>query len=71
MPLFGLISDLPVKDLAERQKNLDAAASKLGIPFPNPFLSLVALTGSAIPFLRICEEGLVHFKDGITRNLII
>jgi hypothetical protein len=34
-------------------------------------LSLVALTGSAIPFLRICEEGLVHFKDGITRNLII
>lgn len=71
MPLFGLISDLPVQDLAKRQKNLDAAASKLGIPFPNPFLSLVALTGSAIPFLRICEEGLVHFKDGITRNLII
>lgn len=71
MPIFGLISDLPVPILAERQGKLDAEASRLGIPFPNPFLSLVTLTGAAIPFLRICEEGLVDFKDGRTRNLFV
>ena len=71
MPIFGLISELPVGELAERQKRLDAAAARLGIPFPDPFLSLVTLTGAAIPFLRSCEERLVDFKDGGTRSLFV
>ena len=34
-------------------------------------LTLITLTGQAIPFLRICEEGLVNLKDGKTLGLIV
>jgi adenine deaminase len=30
---------------------------------------LITLTGAAIPYLRICEEGLVNLKDGQTLPL--
>ena len=47
------------------------ARPDLGVVFPDPLLSLIALTGAAIPFLRICEEGLVNFKDGRTVGLSV
>jgi adenine deaminase len=34
-------------------------------------LSLIALTGAAIPYLRICEEGLVNLKNGATLPLFV
>ena len=52
-------------EIAEaKSQDLKKAVSNLGVPFPDPFLSLVTLTGAAIPYLRICEEGLVNLKDG-------
>ncbi len=36
----------------------------LGFPFSDPLRTLVTLTGAAIPFLRICEQGLVDIKNG-------
>ncbi len=71
MPVFGLISELPLEELAVRLKTIQQAAADLGVPFPDPLLTLIALTGAAIPFLRICEEGLVNFKDGRTVDLMI
>jgi adenine deaminase len=44
---------------------------RLGCSFPDPLLTLVTLTGAAIPFLRICEEGLVNLKDGRTMDLFV
>jgi hypothetical protein len=32
-------------------------------------LSQVALNGAAIPYLRICEQGLVNLKEGRTQGL--
>jgi hypothetical protein len=29
------------------------------------------LTGAAIPFIRICEEGLVDFKTGQTVGVLV
>ena len=37
---------------------------------PDPVLTVATLTGAAIPYLRICEEGLVNLKDGRTTGLI-
>ena len=71
LPVFGLISDLPLGSLVRRLKGVFKAASDLGVPFPNPLLSLMTLTGAAIPFLRICEEGLVNLKDGKNVNLFV
>lgn len=64
MPIFGLVSDLPMEKIAQKSQDLKDAASNLGVPFPDPFISLTSLTGAAIPYLRICEEGLVNLKDG-------
>jgi adenine deaminase len=71
MPIFGLASDLPVAALAARLEDLKQAIARLGVTFPDPLLSLVALTGAAIPYLRICEEGLVNLKDGQTLGLFV
>jgi len=71
LPIFGLINELPLKSLQRKLSLIHKAASALGIPFANPLLTLVILTGASIPFLRICEEGLVHFKDGRKKELIV
>jgi len=71
MPIMGVISDLSMERLAERLKEIRKATMQLGIPFDDPLLSLITLTGAAIPYLRICEEGLVNIKDGRTVGLVI
>jgi len=71
LPIFGIMSDLPLDELDRRIKSITAKARKLGAPFPDPLLSLITLTGAAIPFLRICEEGLVNLKDGRTLPLFV
>jgi adenine deaminase len=69
MPILGIISELPVAELARRLGAMNKALAGAGCTFPDPLLALVALTGAAIPFLRICEEGLVDFKSGKTLGL--
>jgi adenine deaminase len=64
LPIFGLISDLPLQSIDRQLKELTKAAQNLGVRFPQPMLSLTTLTGAAIPYLRICEEGYVNLKDG-------
>ena len=70
LPIFGVMSDLPIEDIARRLKQIRKTAAALGVPHPDPLLTLITLTGAAIPYLRICEEGLVNLKDGKTRPLI-
>jgi adenine deaminase len=71
LPVFGIISDLPVDQVAMQLKDIKTAAQGLGVGFPDPVLTLITLTGAAIPYLRICEEGLVNLKDGKTRGLFV
>jgi len=71
LPIFGFISDQPMETLARKLDEINDAASSLGIHFANPFLTLDTLTTAAIPYLRICEEGLVNLKDGKTVGLIV
>jgi adenine deaminase len=71
LPIFGLISDLPLKVIASKIGEVRIAVKELGFPFDNPLLTINTLTGAAIPFLRICEEGLVNLKDGQTVGLIV
>jgi adenine deaminase len=71
MPVFGLASDLSVPTLAAQLEGYQQAVQCLGVVFPDPLLSLITLTGAAIPYLRICEEGLVNLKDGKTVSLFV
>jgi adenine deaminase len=69
LPIFGIISDLDMDQLARKLDSVRREARGLGIPFADPVLTLSTLTGAAIPYLRICEEGLVNLKDGKTLPL--
>jgi adenine deaminase len=69
LPIFGIISEAPMGEIAARVKDINEKANALGVPFPDPLLTLITLTGAAIPYLRICEEGLVNLKDGRLRPL--
>ncbi len=71
MPVFGLMSQWPMEKIASRLESVEKAASGLGAIFPDPLLSLITLTGAAIPFLRICSEGLVSLKDGKNLSLFV
>jgi len=71
MPIMGIMSDLSVEEVAGRTGQVNHAAKELGIIFEDPILSLITMTSAAIPFLKICEEGLVNLKDGKTLGLFI
>lgn len=71
LPIFGITSDLPMNVLAKSLENFKKAVFNLGVSFYNPLLTLITLTGAAIPYFRICEEGLVNLKNGKTLGLII
>jgi len=71
LPVLGIISDMPIEKLAQRMKEINKAVSDLGAPFPDPLTTLAVLTSAAIPYLRICEEGLVNLKDNKTLRLIV
>jgi adenine deaminase len=71
LPIFGLIADLPMSLLVQRIEEIKRAVRDLGVPFEDPLLTLMTLTTAAIPFLRICDEGLVDLKYGKTMGLIV
>jgi adenine deaminase len=71
MPIFGIMSDLPIESIVGRLREIKTVVSNLGVPYPDPLLTLITLTGAAIPYLRICEDGLVNLKDGKTVGLIV
>ena len=71
LPIFGIMTDLPIVQLDEKITAVKKAASENGVSFPDPLLTIVTLTGAAIPYFRICEEGLVNLKDGETRGITV
>ncbi|MGD8270329.1 MAG: adenine deaminase C-terminal domain-containing protein, partial [Desulfobacterales bacterium] len=71
LPVFGLMSEESLQRVAAKLAEVNASVNRLGCPFPDPLLTLVTLTGAAIPYLRICEEGLVNLKNGETVGLFV
>ncbi len=71
LPILGIISDMPIMELNQRIDLINTILNNLGCPFNDPVLTLITLTGAAIPYLRICEEGLVNLKDGKTLGLVV
>jgi adenine deaminase len=71
LPIFGLMSDLPMEPLVQGYRKLAKTMKDLGCPLKDPLRTLTTLTCAAIPFLRICEEGLVDIKTGKKVGLFI
>jgi len=71
MPVLGLSSRLPLEEIIEHLQDIQSALKERGVVFPDPLLTLITLTGAAIPFIRISEEGLVNLKNGQMETLIV
>ncbi len=71
LPIGGYLSQAPIEDTLEGCEKIQQAAAGLGFPFAGVNITLVTLTTPAIPFLRICEEGLIDVRTGKNVELII
>ena len=71
MPIFGLMSDRSLEEIADGMRSVAGALQSLGCPLQDPYRTLATLSGAAIPFIRICEEGLVDLKSGATLPLFV
>jgi len=71
LPIFGIISDMPIEAVVQSMEEINSAASDLGVPFDDPLTTLATLTTAAIPYLRICEEGLVNLRNNKSLGLTI
>jgi len=71
MPIFGIAADSSLEETTDSLKQIQNALADRGVPFPDAMLTLITLTGAAIPFFRICEEGLVRLKNGKKTNLVV
>ena len=58
-PIGGLLSDLPVEEVAARFRALEAAAEELGVTLPSPFMTMSFLALSVVPELKLTDRGLV------------
>jgi adenine deaminase len=71
LPIWGLTSQQPIPELVKGLSELKKALVSRGVIFPDPMLSIITLTGAAIPFMRICETGYADLKNGRTLGLTI
>ena len=59
LPIGGLMSDRPAREIAEGLERVVAAAATLGTSIPAPFMQLSFLGLSVLPHLRLTDKGLV------------
>lgn len=70
LPNLGVISDLSMTNLSAKLAAVSGVLKRFGVTFPDPLLTLATLTGAAIPFFRISEDGLVDLKSGATQGVL-
>ena len=59
LPIAGLVSDRPLKEVMKRIDDLNAAARSLGCDLEAPFMTLSFLSLSPIPSLKLTDQGLI------------
>ena len=63
LPIAGLMSDKPLKGVAEGWENMATAAKILGCRVKEPFMALSFLALPVIPELKITDRGLVDVRQ--------
>lgn len=63
LPVAGLMSDRPAKDVLDSYTDVEKAAKKLGGVLSDPFLQLSFLALSVIPKLRLSDKGLIDAEE--------
>lgn len=71
LPVGGVVSREPMEILARQLGNIQQTAAGLGFPHPDLRTTLSVMATSAIPFLRICEDGLYSVDRDSLVDLIV
>ncbi|WP_442597748.1 adenine deaminase C-terminal domain-containing protein [Neobacillus sp. D3-1R] len=58
LPLAGVMSDLPVEDIIEREKLLLVHLQERGYHFSDPIYSLLFFSSTHLPYIRITQQGI-------------
>jgi adenine deaminase len=59
LPIAGLMSDRPLREVHERLRSMEARLNSMGVGMASPFMTLSFLALSVIPELKITDRGLV------------
>jgi len=59
LPIAGLVSDRPLREVISGIERLNAAARSLGCQLDAPFMTLSFLSLSPIPSLKLTDQGLI------------
>lgn len=71
MPIFGKTSDLPGPEVSRRMDSLTAVLQEMGCPGNNPLLTLITITFTAIPALRLTINGYWLAKESRIVSLFV
>ncbi|MFC1923759.1 adenine deaminase C-terminal domain-containing protein [Chloroflexota bacterium] len=71
LPVAGYISELPIEIVSERFEAIQKSSADLGTSLPRIYSTVAALGTTVIPFLRICESGLMDIKKGELVGLLV
>lgn len=71
LPVGGVISLEPMETIVRQLNDFQQAANNLGFPFPDARMTIAVLSTCAIPFLRICEDGLFNVAQNKFLDLIV
>ncbi|HEY8910000.1 MAG TPA: adenine deaminase [Desulfosporosinus sp.] len=63
MPIAGLMSDLPVQEVADALSEISNAWVALGSSLASPFMTMSLLSLVVIPEIRLTDKGLVNVYD--------
>lgn len=62
LPIAGLMSDLPVEDVAAQVSELDAAWKEMGCVINSPYMTMALIPLACLPELRLTNRGLVDCR---------
>lgn len=71
LPVAGILSDRPLKEVAESMQRFKSAIEELGWEHHNPIMSLGTLSLPVSPALKISDQGLIDVKAGRIVSLIV
>lgn len=71
LPVGGVLSTEPMETILLKLNSIQQTAANLGCTMPDINLTLPVFTTPAIPFFRICEEGLVDIRQNKFVDLIV
>lgn len=62
LPIAGLMSDLPVEDVAAQVAELDKAWKEMGCSINSPYMTMALIPLACLPELRLTNRGLVDCR---------